>query len=169
MAIKLETVLYIAISIVIVVTLSSKQESKEAVVSSFKKELEFTSSTFSEVNATIQLNQSFAKSGVQVNGVLTLNDISYSGQKLKLLQANKAVYDGNLSTLYGDVVLRQENGFEYKTDKAIYDMNKQFVYIPNSFVAKMNDNIMNGKNLKYDISAQNAVASNISAILYTKD
>jgi lipopolysaccharide export system protein LptA len=169
MAIKLETWLYVAIFIVIAFSLSSKQENKDAVVSSLKKELEFTNSTFSEVNSTTQLSQSFATSGIQINSVLTLNDISYSGQKLKLLKANKAVYDGNHSTLYGDVILKQENGFEYKTDKAIYDINNQFVYIPNSFVATMDDNTINGKDLKYNISAQNAKASNIHAILYTKD
>lgn len=169
MAIKLETWLYIAIIVIMIFTLSLKQENKNASVATSKKELEFTNSTFSEVNATTQLSQAFAKTGVQVNGVLTLNDIFYSGKKLKSLKANKAVYDGNISTLYGGVVLKQENGFEYKTDKAIYDINNQFVYIPNSFVATMDDNTINGKDLKYNISAQNAKASNIHAILYTKD
>jgi lipopolysaccharide assembly outer membrane protein LptD (OstA) len=169
MAIKLETFLYIAIFIVIAFTLSLKQENKDAAIATSKKELEFTNSTFSEVNTTAQLSQAFTKSGIQENGVLTLNDITYSGQKLKSLKANRAVYDGNISTLYGNVVLKQESGFEYTTDKAIYDINKQFIYVPNSFLAKMNDNTMNGKDLKYNISTQNAEATNIHAILYTKN
>lgn len=169
MAIKLETVLYVSILCVIALSLSTKQENKDAVISTSKKELEFTNSTFSEVNSTNQLSQSFAKHGIQVNGVLTLNNILYGGQKLKFLKADKAVYDGNISTLYGDVVLKQENGFGYKTDKAIYDMNKQFVYIPNAFVANMNGNTMRGKELKYNIQQQNVKANNIHAILYTKN
>lgn len=167
MAIKLETWLYLSIFIAILFSFSVNHENREGVKATSNKELELEVATFSEVNSKGKISQAQAVSGVQENGVLSLNNVSYSGDKLELLKADKAVYDGNISTLTGNVFLKQKKGFEYTTEKAIYDINSQFVYIPNSFVAKMNENSMHGKNLKYNISKQNAVALDINAVLFT--
>jgi len=171
MAIKLETYLLLAIFTTIsFVVLLDNQSTQSIVAKQIKsKELEFENTIFSEVNIEKQLTKATVKSAVQIDGVLKLNSVIYSGDKLKSLSANQASYDGNVSTLSGNVVLEQENGAKYTSKKAIYNLNTQLVTIPDNFVSTIGQNIIKGKNLHYSIEQGNATAKDIHAILYTKN
>jgi len=134
-----------------------------------KKEMEFTDTTFTEVNTKKLISTSFGTYGVRQRGVLTIENIVYHTDSIDLLLADKGRYVGEKVYMDGNVRMKQKEGFNYKAEHVVYDKKTEIFTITSKFTAVMNKNIVHGNTGQYDTRKKILVAKEIDAVLYTAE
>ena len=167
MGLKLEFLLVLVIALTSVVTMTTKltQQNRETEV--FTKELEFTNTTFTEVTTEKREGVAFGTHGVRDGGVLMIDNLRYHNESIKLLLADKGTYKGKQIYLDGNVSVHQKSGYDYYTEHAMYDQQSEILYVTSPFVAYMDQNIIHGQTLQYDMRTKEAYATVIDATIYT--
>lgn len=133
------------------------------------KEMEFTYTTFTEVDTKKLQGRAYGTNGVRDNGILTINHLVYETEDIESLVADKGTYMGNNIYLEGNVVLEQKSGYTYETEQAEYNQKSEIINITAPFVARRDNNIMHGDTLRYDTQKKEAYATIVDATVYTID
>ena len=169
MGLKLEILLVVLIVVTSVVTMSTKLTEQNVAAQTVTKELEFTNTTFTEVTTRKREGVGFGIHGVREAGVLTIDNLHYHNDNIKLLLADKGRYVGKKIYLDGNVTVHHKPGYDYYTDHAIYDQKKEIFYVTSPFVAYINRNIIHGDALEYDMRKKEAYATKIDAVIFTTE
>jgi len=169
MGLKLEILLVFLTIVTSVVTMSTKltQQNKRAEV--VTKELEFTNTTFTEVTTQKREGVGFGTHGVREAGVLTVDNLRYHNDNIKLLLANEGRYIGKKIYLDGNVTVHHKPGYDYYAEHAMYDQKNEILYVTSPFVAYINKNIIHGDTLEYDMRKKEAYATMIDAVIFTTE
>ncbi len=133
------------------------------------KEMEFTNTTFTEVNTASMQSTAFSTYGIKDADTLSLDNIKYHTENIQLLRAKKGIYKGDILILDGNITINQKEGFDYMTQHAIYNKKTKILNISTSFIATMNKNIIYGDTLRYDMETKEAFAEQIDATIYTTE
>jgi len=169
MGIKIEHLLFIAIVLIIGGSLTMKLNDTGHEKNRLIKELEFTNTTFTEVNTSTLQSRAYGTYGIKEEGVLTIENLRYETETIKSLVANKGVYMGNIIYLEGDIELHDNNGYTYQTQQAEYNQNTEILNLTAPFVAFRDKNIIKGDTLTYDTKHKVAFGTVIDAVIYTID
>lgn len=167
MGIKIEFLLSFAIIVIVIVSLTLKLNDAESKVKPMTKELEFTYTTFTEVDTKKLQGRAYGTYGVRDNGILTIDNLVYQTETIESLVAKKATYMGDTIYLEGDVVLDQTDGYTYATEQAEYNQKSEILNITAPFVATREENIIRGDTLQYDKRKEEAYGTMIDATVYT--
>lgn len=133
------------------------------------KEIEFTDTTFIEVDMKTVQSIAHSSYGVRADGVLMLDELNYHSSNLELLRAKKGTYRDDKIFLDGDVFVRQKEGFEYRAQHAVYDKAVEILDVTSPFFAKMNENTMQGNSMRYNLRQKEVLARDIAAVIYTAE
>jgi len=167
MGIRLETLLFLGISAIIFASFMVELRSSIVREKTFAKELEFTDTTFIEVDTNRMKGRAFSSYGMREEGILTLYHIRYHTTNLEMLRAQKGTYRGDNIYLDGNITVHQKEGFDYATEHAVYNKKREILNITSPFVAVMNQNVIHGESLRYDMRKKEAVGERINAVIYT--
>ncbi len=135
----------------------------------FTKDLEFSNTTFIEVDTQKMQGWAFGTFGVRDKGVLTLDNIVFHTDNIDSLIAKKGKYIKEILYLDGDVVMQEKNGYTYNTQHANYNQETEILNITSPFTAVRYQNVMKGKTLRYDTAKKEAFGTKVDAILYTTE
>ncbi len=144
MGLKIELVLFFAIVIIVGGSLTIKLNDNANTMKPFTRELEFSNTTFTEVDTVKLEGSAYGTNGIRDDGVLTINNLVYKTEKIKSLVANKGTYMGSIIYLEGDVVMYDANGHRYETQQAEYDQKTEILNLTAPFVATKGENIIKG-------------------------
>ncbi len=169
MGLKLEIVIIVMIAAILSFTYVVKITHDETAVKQFTKELEFTDTTFTEVDTNKTQGVAFGKYGVRNAGILTVYQLKYHTENLKLLTANKGIYKQEKMYLDENISVHQKEGFDYYAEHAVYNKKTEILDITSPFTAMMNRNIVHGKSLRYNMHRKEAFATQVDAVVYTKE
>jgi len=169
MGLKLEIVLIVSIVAILSVALTIKIKNAHILNKVLTKELEFTNTTFTEVDTNKTEGVLFATYGVRNAGVLTVDNLRYHTNSIELLSAKKGTYRGDKIYLDYNITANQKEGFDYKAEHAIYDQKNEILNITSPFTAVMNKNVIHGNSLYYDNKKREALATDVDAVVYTKE
>jgi len=169
MGLKLEVILIVSIVAILSVALTVKIKNSRAVNKVWTKELEFTDTTFTEVDRNKTQGILFGTYGVRDAGVLTVDNLRYYTDNIKELRAKKGTYRGDKIYLDHNITVDQKEGFNYKAEHAIYDQKTEILDITSPFTAIMNENIIHGNSLRYNIRKKEAFGTGVDAVVYTKE
>lgn len=169
MGLKLETLIAVAIVAILSVTFMVKFTHKPSDGKLFTKELEFTNTTFTEVDTDTMQGRAFSTHGVRDQGDLTLYNLMYHTNNIELLRTKKGTYKGDKIYLDGNITVNQKEGFDYSAEHAIYDTNTQILDITSAFTGIMDRNIIHGYTLRYDMQKKEAFGKKIDAVVYTTE
>ncbi|MDQ1325652.1 MAG: hypothetical protein QG564_776 [Campylobacterota bacterium] len=133
------------------------------------KEIEFTDITLIEVDMESMQSIAHSRYGVGINGVLMLDELNYHSGNLELLRAKKGIYHDDKIFLDGDVFVRQKEGFEYRTQYAVYDKATEILDVTSPFIAKMNQNTIQGDSMRYNLRQKEVSGKGIAAVVYTTE
>ena len=167
MGLKLEIILIFAIAAILSGSFMVKLTNDASSENISTKELEFTQTTFLEVDTNRTQGRSFSTYGIRDAGVLTLYDLQYHTDNIRLLQAKRGIYKDNKIYLDHNITVDQKEGFDYSAEHAVYDKKTQILDITSAFTAVMNKNIIHGNTLRYDTRKKEAYAKEIDAVVYT--
>jgi hypothetical protein len=167
MGIRLEYIITIIIGFILVSFFLINIEQKSLKKSEFTKELTFRDTRLIEVDTQKILGLAHSRYGEVEKKVLTLSDIVYHSDTVNLLRAKKGIYVGDYLQLEGNVTLNQKEGFYYKAQKATYNKKSELLTIDSPFEAYLNENVISGKNLIYDMKKKKITAQKIKAVVYT--
>jgi len=169
MGIKLEYILTIAIIGIISGSLMLKLRNTPVPTKVFTKEVEFTNTTLIEVDTENIKSRVYATYGVRNNGVLTLDDTVYLSDKIESLSADKARFKDDFLYLDGNVVLREKDGYTYKTEHAVYNKKTEILHITSPFTGVKGQNIIEGESMEYNIRKKKATGTTVGTVFYTPD
>jgi len=169
MGLKLEMILIVSIVAILSVALTVKIKNDRALNKVSTKELEFTNTTFTEVDTNKTQGILFATYGIRNSGILTVDNLRYHTDSIKELRAKKGKYIGDKIYLDYNITVHQKEGSDYKAEHAIYDKKSEILNITSRFTAVINGNVMNGDSLRYDTRNREAFATNVNAVVYTKE
>jgi len=169
MGLKLEIILIIAMIAIVSVSVTVEIKNKKTVKKEPTIELEFTHTTFTEVDVNKTQGTAFGTYGIRDAGVLTVDNLRYSTDSIKELRAKKGTYKGDKLYLDHNITVNQKVGFDYSAEHAIYDKKTEILYITSPFTAIMNDNIIHGSALRYHTKSKQAFATDVDAVVYTKE
>ncbi|WP_309496911.1 hypothetical protein [Sulfurovum sp.] len=169
MELRLETV--VIVSIVLIVTGAMTLEVGTSVKKNaiFTKELEFTNTTFTEVDTQKLQGRAYGTYGVRDNAVLSLDNLVYFTETIKYLIADKGKYVGDILNLEGNIVMEEHQGYNYKTQQASYDQKTEILNVTAPFVATRDKNIIKGDTLVYHTRKKEAYGTSIDAVVYTAE
>jgi len=169
MGLRLDWILVIGILGLIALTAQIKLHNTSKDKKSFHKELEFTQSTFIEVNEKTMLSKTYGMYGVREKGILSLSKLKYSTDNIEELTANKGRFEGNILYLDGDVFMQEKDGYVYATQHAKYQQKTKILTLISPFTAVRDENIMYGDTLVYDVVKKESQATKINALVKTVD
>ena len=169
MGIRLELVLILVLMVTVGVTTMVKLTNTSYKNLASTKELEFSDTTFIEVDREKMQARSFSTYGVRNAGILRLENLTYHTNNIELLLANKGTYKADILYLDGNVSLQEKEGFFYTTEHAKYNQKTEILNITSAFTAKMNENIIKGKTLHYNAVKKEVNATRIDATIYTTE
>ena len=167
MVLRLEVVVVAVIVAIISSTVLYKLNASYVNAIASTKELEFTKTTFIEVNTEKMQGHTYGTYGRRDNGVLTLDNLVYYTENISRLTAQKGTLKGDVLYLYGDVFLEEVDGYEYRTTLATYNQQTEMLYITAPFVGKRDKNIIKGDTLMYDTRIKKASGTKINSVIYT--
>jgi lipopolysaccharide assembly outer membrane protein LptD (OstA) len=169
MGIKLEFLLAVLIVTMLSLAYTVKLSDDTAMKKPSKKEMEFTDTTFTEVDTQKLISTSFGKYGMREGGILIVNDLVYHTDSIELLLANRGRYIGEKVYLEGNVRMKQKEGYNYRAENAVYDKKMQIFTITSKFTAMMDKNIVQGNTAQYDTRKKILVAKEVEAVVYTAE
>ena len=169
MALKLEFVLIALVVVILSVATTVKIKNDSMVTNASTKELEFTNTTFTEVDTNKTVGVAYGTYGTRDNGILTVENFRYHNDNVKLLRSKRATYIGDKVYLDENVILNKELGSDYYTEHAVYDKKEEILDVTAPYKAYMGKNIMYGDTLRYWMKSKKTFSTNIDAIVYTKE
>ena len=165
--IKIELLSLAMILLMLAISYLVKVKNETATYNTFSKEIEIFDSVTKEVNGTDVTTLLYSDYSVRQKGDLILTKVKYRGNSAKELTAESGHTINKMFYLDNNVNLLQENGYRYKAEHALYDQNINFFYVTSPFTGYINDSVIKGSNLKYDVNNKIATAHNINAVFYT--
>jgi len=169
MGLRLETVLILVFAVIITGSMTLEIDSSVKKSETFTKDLEFTNTTFTEVDTKKLQGRAYGTYGVGENGVLSLDNLVYFTENIKYLIADKGKYIGDVMHLDGNIVLEEKQGYNYKTQEASYNPKTEVLNVTAPFIAVGDKNIFQGDTLVYHIRKKEAYATAIEAVFYTAE
>jgi hypothetical protein len=163
MAIRIEWIVILAIVSIVSLAYNYKISNQYFKKVSSSKELEFYDTVFSKVDTKSLINKINTKYGVLKNKTLTVESLIYQDTQISKLYANNGILDDDTLTLEGNVSLFQDESLEVYTQKAIYNKAKSQLIIPTQFLSKIQQDIIEGEELIYNINQKISTAINIKA------
>jgi len=167
MGLKLELVCILAIVVIVTGAMILKVDNSAIKNATFTKELEFTNTTFTEVDTQKLQGRAYGTYGIRDNGVLSLDNLVYFTETIKYLIADKGKYVGDVLNLDGNIVMEEQQGYNYKTQQAAYDQKSGILNVTAPFVATRDKNIFKGDTLVYNTLTEEAYGTTIEAVVYT--
>jgi hypothetical protein len=167
MGLKLEIVLILAIVVILIGSFTTELSNDITQKNLSTKELEFTETTFIEVDTNRTQGVAYSRYGVRKNAILTLHDITYHTDNLKKLSAKRGRYEGDKVYLDDEIKIDQKEGFDYRMQHAVYDKKTEILEITSPFTAQMGQNTIKGEHLHYNARKKEAYAKQIDAVVYT--
>ena len=169
MGIKLEQVLIASIIATIGVTTMVKLSNSTGYNKTSSKEMEFSDTTFIEVDREKMQSKSFATKGIRDNGVLRVKNLTYSTDSIELLLADEGKYHEDILYLDGDVRLKEKEGYTYATEHAQYNQKTEILTVTSNFFAHMDKNTIRGTSLQYNVLKKELNATMVDAVIYTTE
>ena len=169
MGLKLELLLIVLIGGMLGIAYKVKLTDDLSAKKAAKKEMEFTDTTFTEVDTEKLLSVAYGTHGVRQRGVLTVDNLVYHTDTIELLLAEKGRYVGSKVYLDGNVRMKQKEGFNYKAEHAVYDKKTAILTITSKFTAIMDRNIVQGNTGWYDSRKKMLFAKEVDAVVYTAE
>ena len=169
MGLKLEIILILLVTTIFLLAINVKVTNGHNAKNLQTKELEFTDITLTEVDTNKTMGVAYGTYGIRDQGILTIENFQYYDNDIKLLRAKKAIYDADKIYLDNDVVFVQKEGSRYYTDHAVYDQQNEILDVTSPFKAIMGKSVVRGDTLRYWIQSKKAYATNVDAIVYTKE
>lgn len=169
MGIRIEFILFIAIVGIIGGSFTMELNHNEEDQNFFTKELEFTYTTFTEVDTQKLQARAYGTYGKRDDGILVINNLVYRTDTIDSLVANRGTYMGSIIYLEGDVVMDYKGGYIYETQQAEYNQETEILNITAPFIATRDADIVKGDTFTYNTRKKEAYGTMIDATLYTID
>jgi len=167
MGLKIEFILLIAIAVIVTGSFTVELNHHVKNQKIFTKELEFTHTTFTEVNTEKLQAKAYGTQGKRDDGILVIQNLRYETDTIKSLIANQGTYKGDNIYLDGDVVMNYINGYTYKTQQAEYNKESEVLNVTAPFIATKDKNIIKGDTFMYNTRKKEAFGTVIDATIYT--
>jgi hypothetical protein len=167
MGLRIELLLFIAIVSIVGGSLTMKLNDNVNNHKVDTKELEFTYTTFTEVDTKKLQGRAYGTYGARDEGILTIDNLVYQSETIESLVADKGTYMGNTIYLEGDVLMDDSNGYTYETQQAEYNQDTEILNITAPFVATRDENVIKGDTFTYHTSKKEAYGTVIDAAVYT--
>jgi len=169
MGVKLELLLVVLIVAMLSLAYTIKLSDDISAKKASKKEMEFTDTTFTEVDTQKLISTSYGTYGARVGGVLKIKNLIYHTDSIELLLSDEGRYIGEKVYLDGNVRMKQKEGFNYKAEHAVYDKKIGILTITSRFTAVMDKNVVHGNTARYDTRKKILIAKEIDAVVYTAE
>jgi hypothetical protein len=165
MAVKIEWILAVSIVSIWLFSYEFKIQQQKRVKVKSSKNLEFYDTDFTKVDTKGIVSIVNTKHGIRKKNILDVYDINYTDKQIKFLVSDKAKWINDVLYLDGNVSVYQKDGFKCFTQSAVYDKKSSILKIPDSFVAKLNGDTLNGVKLIYNLNTKILKASDVDALL----
>ncbi len=169
MGIKLEVLLGVSILLILAAAYTVRLSDNVTSNATPQKELEFTDTTFTEVNTKTLVSTAFGTYGVRKDGVLTIRNLVYHTASIEHLWADEGRYMGDRVSLDGNIRIKQKEGFHYSAEHATYNKQNGILLITSRFTATMDKNTLHGNTARYDTRRKVFVGKEIDAVVYTAE
>jgi hypothetical protein len=169
MGLRIELILVVTIITIIGGSFTMKLNDNADKIKPFTKEMEFTNTTFTEVDTKKLQAHAYGTHGVRDDGILTIKNLVYRTETIEALIANRGTYMGNIIYLEGDVVMDDTNGYVYETQQAEYDQLTEVLNITAPFVATKGKSVIKGDTFTYYTKKEEVYGTKIDAVVYTVD
>ena len=128
---------------------------------------ELTSFTLYELNTLGLETIMKGDSAIRYENRYTVSNIDYTDNSKNYranMKAKKGLYKDEVIELNEDVVYSREDGFTFKTNKAVYDKKTTIAVANTDFVSYRGDNSVQGSFVKYNNSLNRVESKNVTAI-----
>ena len=169
MGLKLELLIIILASAVLITAMTVEISSSPNLTNSQAVEMEFTDTVLREVDNNKSLSVSHGRYGIRESGILTIHNLRYHTDSIKLLKAKRGIFKGDDIYLDHNVTVNKEKGSDYYTEHAVYNQKTGILNVTAPFLAIMGKNIMHGNTLRYDTNKKEAFATQVDAVVYTNE
>jgi len=157
----------VLLSILLIVSIIATKVAVEAQSSKDIKDgksVEIKDTQLIEVNATDITNYMYAKKATRLGDTWYFDNATLTTPKVKYLHSQRAIRDDTSLELIGNVKMVSNDDSIYKTDRAVYLLDKKIFYTIGKFTAIKKNNIIDGKNFFTDRDRGYSRAEKIYAV-----
>ncbi len=169
MGLKLEIVWIAAILVIVTGAMMLKVDTNAVTNATHTKELEFTNTTFTEVDTEKLMGRVYSTYGIRESGELHMENLAYFTDTIKYLIADKGKLAGDVLQLDGNIAFEEKQGYNYRTQQASYDQKTEILNVTAPFIGSNGKNIIKGDTLVYNTLTKDIYATTIEAVIYTAE
>jgi len=106
-------------------------------------------------------------SGVKYEDRFIVKDIDYTDKSPKYIanmQSKEGVYKDDIITLHGNVIYSRDNGFEFFTQKLLYNKKTAQAISDVGYSARFGKNSVKGSYIRYNNRSNRVYSKNIDAV-----
>lgn len=166
MVLRIEFILLIGVGLVFALLLVQDASDVDAVESNSSKELSFNNFSLIEITPKGVENRLSANEAMKYTSHFELHNINITYQNTQHVLATRATYHDDFIYLDDSVVVKRDDGLQFKTGSLEYAVKSKQLYGDQTFYIDMNESHIVGENLQYDFRDQNISANKIKATIY---
>ncbi len=166
MAVRIEYLLIIVFSILLVGIFGSNPSSKEAVRANGQKEVEFELFSAENIKEDNSGREIKASKAVKYRNYIDFYDVNVSDELGHRLFAQKAIYKNDTIYMSQNVKLSRSDGIDFYSESLNYATKDKIVTTNEPFLLEFNKSVIRGKKLKLEINNDTISASNVEASIW---
>ena len=105
-------------------------------------------------------------SGTKYDNRFIVKNVDYtdkSPEYIANMKADEGIYKDDMVILKNNVLYTRDNGFEFQTQKLVYDKNSSEAISDVGYTAHLGDNVVKGTYIKYNNKLNRVYSKNIDA------
>ena len=166
MAIRIEYILIIVFTILIISIFGMNPTSKKAIHAKGQKEIEFNNFTLYNIKQDNTGRILDAKRAIKYKEYMDFYDVNLTDELGHILLSNKAVYRNDTVYMRNNVKVSRDDGIRMFTDNLDYNISAQIVTTKDSFLLEFNKSVVRGKKLELKVQKKTISAYNVDASIW---
>ena len=166
MALRIEYILLLVFSILIISIFGFNPDSKEAVSSKGEREVEFSNFSVYNIKEDDTGREMHATEATKYKKYMKFNDVNLTDEQGHSIYSDKAIYKNDLLRMEENVHIARDDGIDFFTDSLDYNLKRKEIETDDTFLLEFNQSIIRGKKLKFYVNSKIISGYDIDASIW---
>ena len=166
MALRIEYILLLVFTILIVSIFGFNPVSKEAVTSKGEREAEFKNFSVYNLKEDNTGREIHAQKAVKYKDYIDFMEVNLTDEMGHTLLSKKAIYKNNLLYLHENIKISRNDGIDFFTNDLMYNLKSKEIISEEDFLLEFNQSTIKGKRLEFNVGGKTISGYNVDASIW---
>jgi len=166
MAVRIEYLLVLVFAILLVAVFGFTPTSRAAISGKIEKEVQFENFELFNLREQDSSQKIHATNAVKYREYIKFDNVHVSDDLGHTVLSDRARYENDSLFMNQNVKVSRDDGLDFSTQSISYDLNKKIITTLTPFVLEVNQSIIRGDKLVFEVEKNIISASNVDASIW---